>query len=410
MKAKLTKATVEGLKADKSPLVVFDTDIPGLVLKVTPSGARVFQLRYRMGGRGTPLRTFTLGRFGETLTVDQARRHAVMLKGQVKAGVDPAGEKRAREVAQRGARTIKSVAEDFLSSHGRHLKPRSLIEYRNAFRLHIIPALGGKTIRELSRADVRRMHESMAAYPVQANRTLQVLSAFMNWCIEGELRPEALGNPVSRVRRYAEERRKRYLSPAEFAAIGDAIRECLEKNAIDEWQAAIFRCLLLTGMRRGELQFLRWEQVDLHRNVFELPDTKVGARDIPISAPVLEVLSTLRKVDGNKFVFCGRVRGKPVSNLFKAWNRVLSSAGIQVSTRIHDLRHSFASVGVGSNLSLPIVGAILGHSKGATTERYSHLAQDPVAEASERIARKIADHLDKRDSGMVVPFLKQVSE
>lgn len=394
MKAKLTKATVESLKADKSPLIVFDTEIPGLVLKVTPSGAKVFQLRYRMGGRLTPLKTFTLGRFGEALTVDQARRQVVVLKGQIKAGLDPAGEKKAREQVQRGARTIAAVSHDFLASHGRHLKTRSLVEYRNAFRLHIVPHLGIKTVRDLSRADVRRMHEGMAAYPVQANRTLQVLSAFMNWCIEGELRPESSGNPVSRVRRYSEEPRKRYLAPSEFAAIGDAIRNCFESQTIDPWQAGIFRCLLLTGMRRGELQFLRWEHVNFDRRVFALPDSKVGARDIPISAPALEVLTSLPRVTGNPFVFCGRVREKPVSNLFKAWARVLEAAGIEVNTRIHDLRHSFASVGVGSNLSLPIVGAILGHSKGATTERYSHLAQDPVAAATERIADQIARHLD----------------
>lgn len=135
-------------------------------------------------------------------------------------------------------------------------------------------------------------------------------------------------NPVHGLDKYKEQARERYLSPAEIAAVGDAIRDCEASAMISSWHAGLFRCLLLTGMRRDELRTLEWRNIDLDRAVIILEDSKVGRRDIPISAPVLQILSTLPRIEGNPHVFCGSKFGRPLINIAKAWKRILAKAGI----------------------------------------------------------------------------------
>ncbi len=393
MKAKITKRLVDDAQAvGGKPLFVFDSDLAGFVLKVTPTGRKTYQLRFRMGGRTTPLKTYTIGKHGP-LAPDQARGIAEGLIGDISRKIDPATAKARKQAEDRGVPTVETLSAEFLDIHGKtKLKPRTLEEYGRAFRTYINPKIGSMKVRDVAHGDVERLHHAMRTMPTSANRTVAALSKFLSWAIRGGYRPDR-DNPCRGLEKFKEQARKRYLSPAEIAAVGEAIRSCEQAGIITPWHAGLFRCLLLTGMRRDELRKLEWGWVDLERNVFALPDSKVGRRDIPIAAPVLQVLADLPRVDGNPHVFCGAKAGQPIINIAKAWKRVLKAAGI-AHARPHDLRHTAASVGVTSGASLVLVGAVLGHRNSKTTERYSHLSDDPVRATSEAIAQRIWAAMD----------------
>ncbi len=274
MKAKITKRLVDATRAvEQKPVFVFDTELAGFVLKVTPTGGQTYQLRYRMGGRGAPLRTYTIGRHGP-LTPEQARKIAEGLLGDIARGIDPAAVKKQKRADDRGALTIAALSAEFLEIYGTtKLKPRTLVEYQRAFKAHIIPKIGCLKVRDTSHGDVERLHHAMRDMPPTANRTAAVLSKFFSWAIRSGHRPDRI-NPVNGLEKYKEQARERYLSPAEIAALGEAIRSCQASLDISPWHAGLFRCLLLTGMRRDELRTLEWRSVDINRAVFMLEDFK----------------------------------------------------------------------------------------------------------------------------------------
>ena len=115
-----------------------------------------------------------------------------------------------------------------------------------------------------------------------------------------------------------------------------------------------------------------------------LPDSKTGAKTIPLNGPALEVLANAERVEGNPYVIVGTGEGAHLTDLQKPWRRVRKAAGLD-DVRIHDLRHTFASEAVMGGESLPMVGRILGHTQAQTTSRYAHLADDPLRKASERV-------------------------
>lgn len=393
MQARITKQRIDAISPADKPIFVFDTDLAGFVLKVTPTGKRTYQLRYRMGGRDTPLKTFTIGEHGR-LTPDQARKLAQSLLGDVRRGIDPAAEKARKREEQRGARTVAQLSAEFLDVYGAtQLKPRSLEEYRRAFEQHINPHVGGLKVKDVTHVEVERLHHEMRAMPPTANRTIAALSKFFSWAIRSGYRPDRQ-NPCQGLQKFKEQPRQRYLSEAEISALGGAITDCEKSDTITPWHAALFRCLLLTGMRRDELRTLRWDHVDTARRVFALPDSKVGRRDVPIATPVAEILHSIPRIDGNPYVFVGSNAGQPIVNLAKPWKRVHSASGI-APARIHDLRHSAASVGVANGASLLLIGGVLGHKSQNTTQRYAHLSDDPVRATSEAIANQIADCLTR---------------
>lgn len=397
MRAKITKRSADAAR-DKAAIVgtavvLFDTEQPGFVLKASPRGSRSYQFRYRMGGRATPLRTYTIARHGE-MTPEQARRQAQALLGDVRRGIDPGVEKLKRVAEARGALTLAQAAADFMDIHVRAKRKLStVVEYERLLRMLILPSLGARRFGEILSGDIERWHHGLRSTPYQANRALAVLSMLMSW---GGSRGHRHGdNPCRPVERFKELPRKRYLSPAEITRVGEAIRDLENSGDLSLHVAALFRILLLTGLRKDEVRLLEWRRVDLIRAVIVLEDrdAKGGARDVPLSAPVMQVLSNLPRNQGNDFVFVGKRVGRPVVNVSKPWARVLGAAGID-RARIHDLRHTAASVGVAAGVSLTLIGGVLGHKSHQTTARYAHLSDDPVRASSEMIAERIAKALD----------------
>ena len=193
--------------------------------------------------------------------------------------------------------------------------------------------------------------------------------------------------------KFPDRKRDRFLSMRELRRLARALAVAERCGKITPHMAAAVRLLVLTGARLGEVLSLRWDWVDLAAGALRLPDSKTGAKVIHLNAPARAVLAELPRLKDNPFVIVGKMPGRPLVNLEKPWRRVRKAALLD-NVRLHDLRHSHASVGVASGLSLPLIGGLLGHSQPSTTARYAHLADDPLKAASELVGRRIAEAME----------------
>lgn len=200
-------------------------------------------------------------------------------------------------------------------------------------------------------------------------------------------------NPCYGFKKFAETKRKRYLKPEELARLGRALTECERDGTISSAAAAAIRLLIFTGARQSEILTLEWEFVDLTRRRLLLPDSKTGEKLIPLNAQAVKVLEWLPRTLGNPYVIVGGRHGQHLVNIRKPWGFVRERAGLD-DVRLHDLRHSFASVAVSGGASLPMVGALLGHTQPQTTARYAHLADSPVTELNDSIGDAIERAMD----------------
>lgn len=387
MRAKLTKRLVEAVEPTQRDQFVWDTELPGFGAKVTPKGRRTYLLQYSRRNR---TRRLTIGRHGIDLTLDQARREAHRLRSEVALGGDPA-EKRREEADQP---TLAALAERYMEEHALPKKKATSVEQDEIhLRKHILPAMGGLKVSEIERADVQRFHKSLAKQPSTANRCLALLSKMFNLAEVWELRTDGT-NPVRHVEKYKEKKYTRYLSDDELARLGAALRDA-EGNGANISAVGCIWLLLLTGCRRNEILKLRWQDVDLANACLHLPDSKTGAKVVPLSDEAIELIQTFTRHADNPYVFVGKVPGQHFVGIEKVWQRIREKADLR-DVRLHDLRHSFASTGAGMNHSLSVLGSALGHKSTLTTERYAHLADEPVRKA----VNEIGNHLAERMGGI----------
>jgi integrase len=390
---KLTKKVVEGIKPQDSDVVVWDAEIPGFGVRVWPSGRRVYILKYR--NRQGRQRKPVIGRHGN-LTTDQARSIARQWLAEVERGNDPASDKLD---ARRGA-TVRELCNRFLSDYAEgRKKPSSILVDRRMIKRFILPALGNRKVAEVTRPDMLKLHNSLRDTPYQANRLLALMSKMFNLAERWGLRPEE-SNPCLHVEKFPERHRERFLSADELMRLGDVLED-MERTAIRPVQLSIIaavRLLVLTGARLGEILTLKWDEVDFENASLRLTDSKTGAKTIYLSDPALEVLRALPRHAENPYVITGVKPGAHLVNLEKPWRAIRSKAQLD-DVRLHDLRHSFASVGAADGLGLPIIGALLGHRQAVTTQRYAHLSNDPLRAATNQIGKTIATAMRSRAEG-----------
>ena len=381
---RITKRSVDALACPpgKDREFLWDDAMSGFGVAAFPSGKKVYVAQYRHGGRS---RRATIGEHGR-LTPDEARSEAKQLLGIVEAGSDPIAERR----AAREVRTFKAVAEDFLTLHAAtKRKARTVAEYRRILQAHILPVIGARRIVDVRRADVARLHAGLVRTPYEANRTLAVVSAVWNWAARRD-EVAAPGNPAKAIERYPGQGRERFLTSGEFSRLGDALRLAettglpwqvdntkKAKHAakaenrlrtLDPFAIAAIRLLILTGARLREILDAQWQHVDLERGVIFLPDSKTGRKPVYLSAAAQSVLASLPRVTGNPHIIPGERESAPKADLKKPWAAVTKAASLD-GVRLHDLRHSFASIGAGASMGLPIIGKLLGHTQAATTHR-----------------------------------------
>ena len=377
---RLTKRAVDQIVPGPVERVHWDGELRGFGVRVWPSGRKVYLVMSRIKGR---LRRITIGPHGP-ITADQARIRAHELISEAKAGRDPT-----RELDQaRAAPTVKGLGERFLKEHvALRCKPSTQAEYKRSVELFIFPKIGTRKVTDIERKDIAELHHGLSHIPYQANRTLGVLSKMFNLAETWGIRPDG-SNPCVHVKKYVEHKRARFLSPEEFAVLGEALREVEHDGS--ETQAAVdaVRLLMLTGCRLGEIMTLKWDHVDLKARELRLPDSKTGAKIVHFGRTAADVLKGIKKLDDNAYVVAGKKEGSHLTDLQHPWRRIRVKAGLD-DVRIHDLWHSYASGALALGEGLPMIGKLLGHTQVQTTARYAHLANDPVKTAAGRVSDTI---------------------
>lgn len=392
-----TKTAVDSIKPGDRVQFFWDDDLTGFGLRVQPSGARVYIVQYRNAeGR---VRRMTIGKHRDPWTPDKARQRAAKLLLEAEAGGDPASDKQAKRQVGDGP-TIANLADKYMAEVAELTKaPRSVDEDRRNLEKYIRPALGRKLVTAVIKQDVQKLHHEMRSRPSVANRTRALLSHMYTIAAEFGMVEDGF-NPVRGVKKYEEGKRERYLSVAELARLGDALAKAEETNTEPAAAIAAIRLLIFTGCRRNEILTLKWDYVDFDDGCLRLPESKTGAKIVQLSAPALEILQSIDRKSDNPYVLVSRKPRCHLVGLNHVWLRIRTKARIP-DVRLHDLRHSYASVAVGLGEGLPIVGKMLGHSQAATTERYAHLHTDPVKAATERVGAAIAGMM-KGDKGEVI--------
>lgn len=379
---RITLAVVAKLKPGET---IWDSDVKGFGVRYRASTIS-YIFKKRINGKQTWV---TIGRHGSPWTPETARRKALSLASDALEGINP-NETRRAETAKL---SFADVSKTFLSQHSKKIKQSTATEYARLMRLYLVPAFGKLKVEEITRADIARAHTSWADKPRAANHALAVLSKFMNWCEEHGYRPEH-SNPCTRIKKYREEGRERYLSNDEIQRLLAVLADLEATGEETPFICGAFRLLLLTGARLSEIATLKWSYVDLDAAALRLPDSKTGKKVIRLNAPALALLRTLPHVKGNPYVIVGHRDGAHVVNLQKPWRRIRALAGLD-DVRIHDLRHSFASIAINSGASLAMVGQLLGHTRPETTARYAHLADDPLRALNEQIGQAIIPATDR---------------
>jgi integrase len=404
VRGKIIKRAVDALFAKTCPeAVLWDEEIKGFGVRVRSGGAKTYILQYRAGtGRRAPLRKVTIGKHGSPWTPSTARTEAKRLLGLVASGEDPAH----RRMEARKTMTVADLCDLYLSEGVAHKKASTLRADRGRIMHHIKPLLGQKRVDKIAREDIERM-----LVDVQAGKTaapaikkgqrrpgsiptggsgvaaqcVALMSTLLAFAVARRLRKD---NPALGIKKPPVRKMERFLSEQEIALLATALTEDVIRTG-NPYPAAAIKLLLLTGARRGEILSLQWQHVDFERKCLRLPDSKTGAKVIYLNAPGLEILVNLPRLSNNSYVFPGKHENRPLGGMDKLWSRVRAAAGLK-DVRLHDLRYSFASIGVAGGVSLPLIGALLGHKHASTTGRYSHLSADPLRAANDLVGMRIA--------------------
>lgn len=416
MAERLTEIGVrKALAPVRGQTLLWDTDVKGFAVRITPGGAKSFLLDYRVNGRQ---RRITIGSFPDW-SVQAARNRAKDLKREVDSGHDPMGQRH----ADRAAATLQDLWERYQVEYLPRKAPRSQSDERSMWIKIILPRLGKMKLASIDADHVDDLHRvvtEIRGTPVRANRVVEVLRRALNLAIRWKWLSES---PASGVRKNAEEKRDRFLNRTEIAALAKALNEHGETTS-----ANAIKLLMLTGARRNEVLGATWDMFDLENGIWTKPSAHTKQRRVhrvPLSGPALRLLSDIKTenikvaeaagLEASPYVFPG-ADGTPMTDIKRSWATVCHNAGLAVqvqkkdrngqaakrkdgspilvwqpTVRLHDLRHSFASILVSAGASLPLIGQMLGHTQVQTTQRYAHLFDDPMRRAAETVGEVIGD-------------------
>jgi integrase len=397
MAERLTEGFVKALKPPpRGSRLIGDSQLTGFAVRVFaptkahPEGARTFLLSYWLNGTE---RRYRIGSWPDW-SVIAARAEAKEVRQRIDRGEDPANQRRER----REAPTMLELAERYKAEHLPRKSKQS--QHDDSVMLgHILKQVGAeRRVADVHHGDIVALHRTIteSGHPVLANRTVSCASRMFALALlpmAGETKPwrdHAQGNPCKGIERNPEQAKERFLSPAEIAAVIEGLEAYGRTSA-----AECIRLVMLTGCRPGEAMLATWEQFDVLPGFWIKPSTHTKQRKehrLPLSAPALQLIADIRSARGelapDDYVFPGQRPEQPLQQLRTCWDAVCKHAGL-TDVRIYDLRHTFASVGAGGGLSLPLIGRLLGHTQSRTTQRYAHLADDPLKEAADKIATVI---------------------
>ena len=369
-RARLTDAAIVRLRPREREYTVWDRSVPGLGVRVRPTGGKSYVLLRKAGGR-----------------TDRVSLGAVSARG-IDAVRLECHARRARPVPERApARDVPTFREfvegAWKEAHFERYKPSTRRTASHILERRLLPAFGEKPLDRIAPAEVGRWFDAYSrTAPGNANNALNQFRQVMKLAV-------ALGHvdadPARGIRRNRRTPLTRFLSRGEI----DRLHRVLDRQTrgSDRQQADIVRLLLLTGCRRGEIVGLRWSEI--RDDMLALVDSKTGPRAVPLNSRARQILARQPRGE-SPFVFPSpRDPSRPRGGDLPLWNRVRREAGIE-DVRLHDLRHTHASHAVMNGVPVPVVSRLLGHSNTRMTLRYAHLGDRDIEQAAERVGRAIA--------------------
>ena len=365
-KVTLTDARVRALGPFKTTRDIRDSELRGFGVRVLPSGRKRFFVHCQRRGE----RIWKVVGDAGTMSVVEARNHATEMLAAIRRGQD--GPSRPDETL------FEAVAEKVFWRYERVWKAGTFNVNRYYLRNQLLPHFAGRQIAKIDRQDVRHWFASLRATPVAADRSMPVLSVILREAEAMSLRPEG-SNPCLGIPRYRRKGRERFLSDEEIRRLS----ACLSAHA-DRWpqHVAAIRLLLLTGCRKGEILALRW--ADYREGHLFLRDSKTGPRTVWLSQPARNVLGAIEQT--SRWVFPASHKGRPrgAGWLHYFWRKVRAEAHLR-DFRLHDLRHTHASLALRQGESVLAISRLLGHGNPETTLKYTHLADTMVMDAAETV-------------------------
>ncbi|NOX40140.1 MAG: site-specific integrase [Alphaproteobacteria bacterium] len=383
----LTESCLKNLEPRPRRFRVADDKVNGFGVRAYPNGTKVFRFECQLGRRQISVR------IGEwpAWSVTAARERARELRRMVDMGLDPTEERNKKNGA-----TVADLIQRYEEEHLPHLAPRNASDQKSMLHRYVAPHWGKYLVKEIEPRDVNKLLTMIAEgtvdpkrkdrpKPVRANRTGEVLRKMFNLSIEWKMRKD---NPAASFRRRLEQERERFLTQDELARLATV----LEADP-DDRTVGIIRMCMLTGGRLGEIRCSRFEHFHLEHMTWTKPAAMTKQRKIhrlPISEQVAVIVRQRRLVapKGCPWLFQGEIEGQPVQEIRRGWHRIRAAAGLP-DVRIHDLRHTFASLLVSRGASLEMIAKLLGHAQVQTTQRYAHLADAPLRGSVDAVAEML---------------------
>jgi integrase len=366
---------------ERGAKVYYEEGGEGFGVRVTAKGVRSFVVDYRT--RAGQKRRYTIGRCKDW-SVNTAREKAKAVLFGAKKGEDPIQERS----DEREAPTVATLAGRYIEEHLPSKRPSSQHDDKAMIAAYILPALKNVKVADVDFSRVSKLHRDITrdGKPYRANRVLALLSKMFSLANRWRVCTE---NPCKGVQKNTEEPRERYLEPDELERLMKVLVEYPDRQA-----ANAIMLLLLTGARKSEVVRAPWSEFDLTKGIWAKPSSHTKqkrAHRVPLNPAALELLKAIKNdLPDAEYVFPGRIKGKPRDSVEGAWRKIRSAAGLE-DVRLHDLRHTYASLLISDGVSLPIIGRLLGHTQAQTTMRYAHLADEPLREATNRVGKRIRE-------------------
>ncbi|WP_291078209.1 tyrosine-type recombinase/integrase [Hyphomonas sp.] len=417
---KLTTKFIETFEPAGKTTVVWDVMPTGFGVRFYKSGKIAFIVQKRVGsGRLAKQRKMTIGTYPE-INLVRARTLALEAIAKFQMGGDPVQEEVDRQEEARLAKAAElSVAElterwlatDALRSRmrgprfGTLRKAKDVRSNANQIKRHVIPLIGTIKLSDVTRKTIMKMQDDIAAGKTAkrvktgprgiarvtggegtAGKAVRLMGTIFNYAVREGLLDK---NPASNIPIAPSRKVERYLSTEEQARL-EAVLQSMENIAKYEKGCAMIRVLMLTGCRKNEIETLKWSDIDFERGFVKFSKSKTGAKVIPFARAALDIIEAQPRLNSTPYVFPSTKINDYYKGIPKIWLEVRKRAKIE-DCRLHDLRHNFASIAASNGASLPMIGALLGHTQAQTTARYAHLTRHSLHELAEQVSATIGE-------------------